>query len=222
MSRSSRVNPAVTLPPSERLRAPRQDLAEKARLPGDDAAAPAMSPSDAADLDAARCGDHAAFGRLYDRHAPVVLALCRRLSAAEAEDSTQETFLRAHRNLAKVQGPEKLRPWLYAIARRVCSERRRAGRRRHRHEGSAMSRAVHDGGVSNDAALATESAEELRRLDAALGRLDDRERLAIHLYYLDADPLSAAASAMGLSRSGYYKLLARARERLADLMKTPS
>jgi DNA-directed RNA polymerase specialized sigma24 family protein len=49
-------------------------------------------------------------------------------------------------------------------------------------------------------------------------RLDDRERLAIHLHYLESDPVKAAASALGLSRSGYYKLLARARERLASLM----
>ena len=44
------------------------------------------------------------------------------------------------------------------------------------------------------------------------------ERLAIHLYYLDADPVGAATSALGLSRSGYYKLLSRAHGRLADLV----
>ena len=46
----------------------------------------------------------------------------------------------------------------------------------------------------------------------------DRERLAIHLYYLEADPVNAAMSALGLSRSGYYKLLSRARENLAGLL----
>jgi RNA polymerase sigma factor (sigma-70 family) len=64
-----------------------------------------------------------------------------------------------------------------------------------------------------------EHAEQLDRLGAALDQLDDRERLAIHLYYLEADPVQAAASALGLSRSGYYKLLGRAREQLAALMK---
>ncbi len=49
-------------------------------------------------------------------------------------------------------------------------------------------------------------------------KLDDRERLAIHLYYLESDPVTTATDALGLSRSGYYKLLGRAREQLADLM----
>ncbi len=63
-----------------------------------------------------------------------------------------------------------------------------------------------------------EHAENLDRLTEALDQLEDRERLAIHLYYLEADPVKAAKSALGLSRSGYYKLLARARENLAALL----
>ena len=65
----------------------------------------------------------------------------------------------------------------------------------------------------------SEQAEQLGLLGEALAELDDRERLAIHLYYLEADPVRAAASALALSRSGYYKLLARARERLANILK---
>ena len=65
----------------------------------------------------------------------------------------------------------------------------------------------------------SEQAELLDRLGETMEMLDDRERLAIHLYYLEADPVGAAASALELSRSGYYKLLARARGRLTELMK---
>ncbi|MHC4422114.1 MAG: RNA polymerase sigma factor [Planctomycetota bacterium] len=56
-----------------------------------------VAGDDAADLGAARAGDDDAFGRIYDRHAPVVLSLCRRHAPAEAEDATQETFIRAYR-----------------------------------------------------------------------------------------------------------------------------
>ena len=62
-------------------------------------------------------------------------------------------------------------------------------------------------------------AERLERLGAALDGLPDDERLAIHLFYLEADPVAAASSALHLSRSAFYKLLARARERLACLMR---
>ncbi len=205
------INPAVHSQPATR----------NLQIAGDAAGQPAMSRvtgDDAADLTAAQAGDHQAFGRLYDRHAAVVLSLCRRFSLPEAEDATQETFIRAYRLLHKVQSPDKLRPWLYAIARRVCSERTRSAQRRTRHE----EQLVLTQPAQSIAATAPEQAdraEQLQRLDDALDRLDDRERLAVHLYYLDADPVNAAASALGLSRSGYYKLLARAREHLAGLMK---
>ena len=204
-------NPAVHSQPATR----------NMQIAGDAAGQPAMSGvtgDDAADLTAAQAGDHQAFGRLYDRHAAVVLSLCRRFSLPEAEDATQETFIRAYRLLHKVQSPDKLRPWLYAIARRVCSERVRSAQRRTRHQ----EQLVLTQPAQSIAATAPEQAdrdEQLQRLDDALEQLDDRERLAVHLYYLDADPVNAAASALGLSRSGYYKLLARAREHLAGLMK---
>src|SRR5205085_8237043 len=112
-----------------------------------------------------------------------------------------------------------LRPWLYGIARRVCAEARRAARRRSMHEErSTMSQAT----LSNAASSAPdeqEKTEQLDRLSTALDGLPDDERLAIHLFYLDADPVAAASAALKLSRSGFYKLLARARQRLAAAMR---
>lgn len=178
-----------------------------------------LAGAEAADLTAAQAGDDDAFARLYDRFAAIVLSLCRRWSLPEAEDATQETFIRAHRQIHKVQGPDKLRPWLFAIARRVCSERRRAAQRRRRHtEAFALSGVPVQADRAAEPARRSEQEEDLRRLDAAMDSLDDRERLAIHLHYLESDPVKAAASALGLSRSGYYKLLSRAREHLASLL----
>ncbi len=173
----------------------------------------------AADLTAAQGGDPQAFARLYDRHAAVVLSLCRRLGSAEAEDAVQETFIRAYRMLDKVASPQKLRPWLYGIARFVCAEQRRAAHRRSKHEAEAMMTRTAELQATAPAGAPVEQAEDLERLDDALNAIDDRERLAIHLYYLESDPVQAAESALGLSRSGFYKLLGRAREHLANLMR---
>lgn len=186
---------------------------------------------DASDLSAAQRGGpdgHAAFSRLYDRHAPVVLALCRHHAPPPPEspdDALQETFIRAFRLLDTLGSPDHLRPWLYGIARRVCSERRRAARRRrnHEHRAAAMNHAV----IEADAQTATPASppadasrtEQLARLSRALDHLTDEQRLAIHLYYLDTDPVAAATTALGVTRSGFYKLLSRARMRLASVLK---
>ncbi|MCA9285048.1 MAG: sigma-70 family RNA polymerase sigma factor [Phycisphaerales bacterium] len=182
------------------------------------------APEDATDLAAALAGDHEAFGRIYDRHAAVVLSLCRRHAGpgadgfTEADDAVQETFIRAHRLLANLESPGRLRSWLFGIARRVCSERRRAAGRRRRHEGEAMNQSAARLRAGDHPAPAEQS-EQLDRLGAALESLPEDERLAVHLYYLDQDPISAAQDALGLSRSGFYKLLARAREHLAAGLK---
>jgi RNA polymerase sigma-70 factor (ECF subfamily) len=51
---------------------------------------------------------------------------------AEAEDLTQETFLRAHAKLSTLDDPAKLSPWLYRIATNVCYDRFRQASYRHR------------------------------------------------------------------------------------------
>lgn len=177
---------------------------------------------------------HQAFARIYDRHAPVVRALCRsKASDAAADDLTQETFLRAFRLLDRVNDPAGLRSWLYAIARLVCREHARSTRREaHRMEALAMLKhadgqlqpdrhATPDGAAPRNSAAPVEAAahsEELEHLTRALDRLDNRERLAIHLYYLEPDPVAAAQEALGLSRSAFYKLLTKAKEHLHALM----
>ena len=201
---------------------PGTSLAGKLSNEGDTAPPAAISsvePDEAADLAAAQAGDDDAFARIYDRLGPVVLSLCRQRSLSEAEDAAQETFIRAYRLLHKVESADKLRPWLYGIARRVCSEHTRALRRRRRHEDQAMlTRTAERTAHAPSPGDSLEQAEQLQRLDGAIDQLDDRQRLAIHLYYLEADPVKAATGAMSLSRSGYYKLLARAREHLAGFM----
>jgi len=180
---------------------------------------------DCSDLEAHGRGDAHAFGRLYDRHAAVILALCRTLipgrSLSDAEDATQEVFIRAYRMLDRLTDPTGMRPWLYQIARLVCSERRRSQARRHKHEDHAMTLAQDRERLTpptHGADIAAKR-ESLSRLTDAMRLLPDAERLAVHLYYLDPDPVAAAESSLGLSRSGFYKLLARARGHLATLLR---
>lgn len=180
---------------------------------------------DCTDLDAHRAGDRDAFTRLVDRHGAITLAICRQHTATlpDAEDACQEAFIRAHRKLNQIHDCTGFRLWLYAIAKLVCSERRRSASRRARHEGEAMTmHAEHERARATTPGDDAAKAESLRRLDRALDRLPEDERLAIHLYYLEPDPVAAARSALGLGRSAFYKLLGQARERLTGLLEHPA
>lgn len=68
--------------------------------------------------------EHAAFRALYERHAPEVLRLLTRLlgERAAAEDGLQETFVRLHGAMRRVDPARPLRPYVLRIARNVAIE----------------------------------------------------------------------------------------------------
>jgi RNA polymerase sigma-70 factor (ECF subfamily) len=75
-----------------------------------------MAPGD--DLALARKGDKAAFGRLVRLHQKRVYAAALHIlgNHGDADDVTQETFVRAYRGLATYDGRAELSTWLYRIA----------------------------------------------------------------------------------------------------------
>ena len=76
--------------------------------------------------------DDEAFRQLVDSHERAVRVHCYRMlgSLQDAEDQTQETLLRAWRNLQTFEGRASMRAWLYRIATNAClDELDRRGRR---------------------------------------------------------------------------------------------
>src|SRR5579875_3155832 len=87
--------------------------------------------SDATLAERFAAGDEAAFDVIYERHRPVVLAVCMGVlgAPADAEDATQETFS-ALAVALRTRPPAELRPWLIRVARNASIDTTR--RRRHR------------------------------------------------------------------------------------------
>ena len=82
-------------------------------------------PADAEDaslLLRTRQGDAAAFEALIRQHQRMIYSLTYRMtgSAADAEDLTQETFLRAWRQIGSYRAAAKFSTWLYRIAINAC------------------------------------------------------------------------------------------------------
>ena len=115
-----------------------------------------------------RClaGERAAFDPLFDRHAPRVFHLLRRLtgSEAEAEDLTQETFLAAFRSLASWRGEGAFGTWLCGIAFRLYTN---AQRRRPRVDAEPLSEEI-AAAMDTDPLAHCVRAEMGRQVEAAI------------------------------------------------------
>jgi RNA polymerase sigma-70 factor (ECF subfamily) len=83
-------------------------------------------------VDAAKSGDPAAFDALVRRYRPRIFALALHLtgSKTEADDITQDAFLRAYRNIGRFEGRSEFFTWLYRIALNRALNVRRDQRRR--------------------------------------------------------------------------------------------
>lgn len=88
--------------------------------------------SDAALVSQAKAGDAGAFEALYRAHCGRVHALCLRMTrnTAEAEDLTQEAFVRAWRKLESFRGDSAFSTWLHRLTVNLVLTNRRNHTRR--------------------------------------------------------------------------------------------
>lgn len=160
-------------------------------------------------------GDREAFGQLYDRFARLVRAVVFRVGTEPqvVNDLTQECFLRAYRNLARLRHRERFGAWVVGIARQVARENRRSSRRdRHEYVGSTLL----SGWLDPRDTCSIDSRDEIESILNRVESLPELERLAIHMYFLQERDATGAASLIGVSRSGFYALIKRALVRLGN------
>ncbi len=166
---------------------------------------------DAALVRASLAGDKNAYGVLYDRYAPLVRAVCydHVRNVPDAQDLAQDVFLRAYTHLRQLRRPERFGPWIVGMARWRCREwRRQFARRRNKYAQLGSANGV-------DTTPSSSEHEELRR---AIAQLPEKERLALHTFYTLGQSVDDASKIVGMSRSGLYRALDRARKRLGKLL----
>ena len=132
--------------------------------------------------------------------------------------AVQDTFLIATVKLGGLRDPDKLRSWLYAVARNECYRRLRSGEATSGLDETLDLPATAGGHAgtaeSVDVAAAVERAELRRLVRDAIGGLNPGERDVIELslvHGLDGDEL---ADTLGVSRNHAHALASRARSQL--------
>jgi RNA polymerase sigma factor (sigma-70 family) len=168
---------------------------------------PSVSDGDLAR--AAADGDREAFAEIYDRYADRLYDFCVGLLGDRdaAADCVQDAFCVAATDLGGLREPDKLRPWLYSIARHHAMRRLRL---RYREE---VSDELPDM-ISHEASPETLAGHsELARLVAeAAGGLSDRDRELLDLSYRHGLDGPELAEALGVTLTSANTMMFRLRQ----------
>jgi RNA polymerase sigma factor (sigma-70 family) len=125
--------------------------------------------------------DEAAFTVLVQRHAPMILGVCRRMlgNSHDAEDACQTAFLVLAQKATSIRKTTSLRSWLHGVAVHVATHLRRERVRRCKRERESQTAAM------ADPAEEVSWREVQFILDEELDRLPERLRGPLILCYLD-------------------------------------
>ena len=166
-------------------------------------------------------GDMAAGSRLLREFYKPIFAFHRRLSrnSEDAADLTQVTFSRVWKSLARFRGASSVSTWIHRIA--FCAYVDWA--RQSRAPAPQTEEWWHDL-PATDPTPFDQSAEleDRRRLYAAVERLPDENRQAVHLHYYQGLSLAQTAEVLEIAESTLKYRLRNALDQLRQHLREPS
>ncbi len=188
------------------------------------------SPGDENALDVALmarvgAGDHGAFRLLVERHQDAVVGTVAKMlgNPSEAEDISQQVFLRLWKHAKHYRPDAKFTTYLFTITRNlVFNESRRRSRRKEvssdeREESSHLQIEANPDRQPDSELL---QAELRAAVDAAIAALPEAQRLAVVLRRYEQMPYEEIAGVLSLSVSAVKSLLFRARSTLRESLSS--
>ena len=154
-----------------------------------------------------------------DRYGQQVFVLVDRIVSCQedAEELTQDVFLKAFQQLSSFKAESSFSTWIYRIATNLAISAVRKKRNDVLRLDDSVFANLSDTQV--DEALEDESEEQMERLQQAMNQLEADERALITLYYLEEKPLAEVAFILGMTGGNAKVKLHRIRKKLYVLIK---
>ncbi len=149
------------------------------------------------------------WSEFHDRLRNFILSRVR--NESDADDILQDVFLRIHKNMHSLEQEDKVRPWIYQIARNAIVDHYRAHQER-------MAPAQLTDIPAEDPGAGELSEEVASCLGPMINRLPDPYRQAVLTTELSGRTQKDAAEELGLSVSGMKSRVQRARQKLRDML----
>ena len=151
-----------------------------------------------------------AFERLLQKYEPLVFKTCLNFfgSTHDAEEVTQDVFLKVFHHIKKFEERSSFKTWLYKIVNNLCFTRIKKVIR-HREKKEAFAQNLADREKQRLRVEETKSSKDLK-IQTALGKLGEEERQIIILKYLNGFSLNEIAESMDIGLSAAKMRLYRA------------
>lgn len=165
--------------------------------------------------------DERPFRELMERHQRMVWRVCYNFmgNAEDAEDITQDVFLKAYRNLEKFEGRASFKTWIYRIAINSCQNELRRRARRPQVSTTPLDVAAEFLPSAEDVELQNEQQNRLETLRHALDALREEDRDILLLKDFHNLQYNEIAEQKRISLSAAKMRVQRARHALNILYK---
>jgi RNA polymerase sigma factor (sigma-70 family) len=178
-------------------------------------------PSDSEIISLVLKGDHNAYALLVERYKSYVFTLTLRFikSREDAEEVSQDIFVKAYRSLAHFKGTAKFSTWLYTIVNTTCITFLRKKRLDIRSLDDEKTFEVADSQDSGFRANQVEQKSRLNMVNQAIALLSPDDAEIITLFYKNEQSLEEIGQILGVEVNAAKVRLHRARTRLKEKME---
>lgn len=165
-------------------------------------------------------GDVNSFAYLVDNYKNMVFSLAFKMTKnrEEAEEISQDTFIKAYKNLSNFKGDSKFSTWLYRIAYRTSLDNIK--KNKNNNNTFEINEVTFNQIEAVETVLQNIARKERAKLmDKCLQKLPDEERSVIWMFYYDELSLKEIIEVTGLSEANLKVKLHRARKKLLTIVK---
>ena len=179
-----------------------------------------MNINDQPIIDAILAGDTQSFNVIVDRYKDLVFTLALRIlkHREEAEEASQDTFIKVFRSLNRFKGDSKLSTWIYKVAYFTCLDRLKK-QKREQHIVAIDEFTEHQVKTIDNALDMIEKEERKVAIQDCLQLLPSNDVALLTLFYFEELSLEEIAKIVDLTANNVKVKLYRSRKKLASIVR---
>jgi RNA polymerase sigma factor (sigma-70 family) len=179
-----------------------------------------MTTNDQQLIDRIINGDHSAFTILVDRYKDLVFSLALKMlkNREEAEEVSQDTFIKVFKSLDKFKGDSKFSTWIYKVAYNTCLDRLKKNKRE-QHVVPIDKYTEGEVKTIDNALYAMEQKERQQTIQHCIQALPSEDAFLMTLFYFEEQSLEEIAKIMEITPNNVKVKLFRSRKKLTSIFK---